>query len=107
MVKIYSDLDESDTDVQEQASFTERLGKVYWCSCSRCVPMLHGIECQRCRGMDTVHEQFMEQEEINCITSHEQFSIVCFKDVLHTILVMMNRGRCEPVQLHNPQVYYG
>ena len=26
----YSDLDESDTDVQEQASFTERLGKVYW-----------------------------------------------------------------------------
>ena len=27
-----SNSDESDTDVQEQASFTERLGKVDWCS---------------------------------------------------------------------------
>ena len=34
-----SDSDESDTDVREQASFTEHLGKVDWCSCSKCVPL--------------------------------------------------------------------
>ena len=51
-----SDSDESDTDVQEQASFTEHLGKVDWCSCSKCVPLPRGIECQCCREMDSVYE---------------------------------------------------
>ena len=95
-----SDLDESDTDVQEQASFTEHLGKVDWCSCLGCVPMPCGIKCQCCIEMDTVHKQVVEQEEVNCITSHDQFSVVCLnKDVLYTVLVMMNRERCEPMQL--------
>ena len=95
-----SNSDESDTDVREQASFTERLGKVDWCSCLRCIPMPRGIECQCCREMDAVHERLVEQEEINCITSHDQFSVVCLnKDVLYTALVMMNRERCESMQL--------
>lgn len=103
-VSCYSDedsnSDESDADVREQASFTERLGKIDWCSCLRCIPMPRGIECQCCREMDAVHERLVEREEINCITSHDQFSVVCLnKDVLYTALVMMNRERCEPVRL--------
>ena len=39
-----SDSDESDTDVRQQVSFTERLGTVDWCSCLRCVPMPRAIE---------------------------------------------------------------
>ena len=45
--------------------------------------MPHGIECQCCREMDAVHEQLVEWEEINCLTSHNQFSVVCLnKDAL-------------------------
>ena len=51
-----SDLDESNTDIREQASFTERLGSMDWCSCARCVSMLCGIECQCCREMESVQE---------------------------------------------------
>ena len=81
-----SNSDESDTDVWEQVSFTEHLGKVNWCSCLRCIPMPHGIECKCCREMDAVHERLVEQEEINCITIHDQFSIVCLnKNVLYTV----------------------
>ena len=103
-VSCYSDedsnSDESDAGVREQASFMEHLGKIDWCSCLRCIPMPRGIECQCCREMDAMHERLVEREEINCITSHDQFSVVCVnKDVLYTSLVMMNRERCEPVRL--------
>ena len=103
-VSCYSDedsnSDKSDADVQEQASFTERLGKIDWCSCLRCIPMPRGIECQCCREMDAVHERLVEWEEINCITSHDQFSVVCLnKDILYTALVVMNRERCKSVRL--------
>ena len=55
------------------------------------------IECQCCREMDSMHERLVERDEISCITSHSQFSVVCLnKDVLYTALVMINR---EPVQL--------
>ena len=64
-----SDMGKSDTDVREQASFTERLGKMDSCSCAKCIPMPRGIECQCCCKMDSVQEQLMEQEEIGCITS--------------------------------------
>ena len=95
-----SDSDESDTDVREQASFTERLGKVDWCSCSKCVPLPRGIECQCCREMDSVYERLVERDDICCITNHDQFSVVCLnKDVLYTALVMINRERCKPVRL--------
>ena len=86
----------------------ERLGKVDWCSCLRCIPLPCGIECQCCRKMDAVHEQLVKREEINCITSHNQFLVVCLnKDVLYTVLVMMNRERCEPVQLPLSNRYGG
>ena len=95
-----SDTEESDTDVREQASFTERLGKTDWCSCSKCTPMPRGIECQCCQEMDSVQERLIEQGEIECITSHEQFAVVCLnKDVLYTALVMINNERREPTRL--------
>ena len=72
-----SDLGESDTDVWEQASFMERLGKMDWCICSKCIPMPCGIECQCYREMDSVQEWLMEWEEIGCVTSHDHFAIVC------------------------------
>ena len=94
-----SDLDESDTDIREQVSFTERLGRMDWCSCARCVSMPRGIECQCCREMESVQERLMEQENTECITCHDQFPIVCLnKDVLYTALVI-NRERREPIHL--------
>ena len=95
-----SDSDESDTDIREQASFTERLGSMDWCSCAKCISMPRGIECQCCREMETVEEWLMEQGNTECITCHDQFPIVCLnKDVLYTALVMINRERREPVHL--------
>ena len=95
-----SDLDESDTDIREQASFTESLGSMDWCSCAKCISMPRGIECQCCREMESVEERLIEQENTECITCHDQFPIVCLnKDVLYTALVMINRERREPVQL--------
>ena len=52
--------------------------------------MSSGIECQCCREMDTVKEQLSEEESDLCITTNEQFKIVCLnKDVLYTMLVTM------------------
>ena len=89
-----SDSDESDTEIREQASFTECLGSMDWCSCAKCVSMPRGVECQCCREMESVQERLMEQENTQCITCHDQFPIVCLnKDVLYTALVMINRER--------------
>ena len=70
-----SDSDETDTDIREQASFTECLGSMDWCSCVKCISMPRGIECQCCREMESVEEQLMEQENTECITCHNQFPI--------------------------------
>ena len=40
---------ESETDIREQASFTERLGSTSWCECVKCAPMPSGIQCQCCK----------------------------------------------------------
>ena len=41
-VSNYSDQDtsssESESDIREQASFTERLGSTSWCKCAKCAP---------------------------------------------------------------------
>ena len=82
-----SDSDESDTDIREQVSFTERLGSMDWCSCAKCVSMLRGIKCQCCREMESVEDRLMEQENTECITYHDQFPIVCLnKDLLYTCI---------------------
>ena len=41
-----SDSGESDTDVREQESFNECLGKMNWCSCMQCY--ICGMERQCC-----------------------------------------------------------
>jgi len=88
----YSDDDddssESETDIREQASFTERLGTVDWCECVKCSP---SIECQCCREMEGIADQLTDDGAIlQCIKDHEQFKVVCLnKDVLYTALVMM------------------
>ena len=54
--------------------------------------MPHGIECQCCREMYSVHGQ----DEISCTSSHKQFSVVCLnKDVLYTVLVMISVNPCD------------
>ena len=97
---------ESEIDIREQASFTERLGSTSWCECAKCVTMLSGIECQCCREMENAVERIAENESSCCITDHEQFKIVCLnKDVLYTALVMMNMVRGDPISLPLPNRY--
>ena len=97
---------ESETDIREQASFTERLGSTSWCECAKCSTMLSGIECQCCREMESAVEHIAENESYCCITDHEQFKIVCLnKDVLYTAIVMMNTVRGDPISLPLPNRY--
>ena len=93
---------ESETDIREQASFTERLASTSWCECAKCTAMTSGVECQCCKEMEGVSER-MAESEINCITEHEQFKVVCLnKDVLYIALVMMNTIRGDPLTLPLP-----
>lgn len=59
-VSNYADEDssssESEADIREQASFTERLGGTSWCKCTKCMPMPSGIECLCCREIDGAAE---------------------------------------------------
>ena len=66
----YSDQDtsssESENDIREQASFTERLGSTSWCECAKCAPMPSGIECQCCKEMEGVVDRVAENESHHC-----------------------------------------
>ena len=93
---------ESETDIREQASFTERLASTSWCECAKCTAMTSGVECQCCKEMEGISKRIAESE-INCITEHERFKVVCLnKDVLYTALVMMNTIRGDPLTLPLP-----
>ena len=71
-----------------------------WYSCAKCIPMPRGIEYPSCQEVDSVQERLMELEEIGCITSHDQFAIVCLnKDIFYTVLMMINKERSAPVHL--------
>ena len=68
--------------------------------------MPSGIECQCCKEMEGVSERMAENEIYNCITEHEQFKVACLnKDVLYTVLVMMNTIRGDPLTLPLPNRY--
>ena len=69
-----SDSSESETDIREQASFTERLGSTDWCECAKCTPMPSGIERQCCKEIEGVHERLAENS-YRCITDHEHFCV--------------------------------
>ena len=106
-VSNYSNLDtsssESETDIREQASFTERLGSTGWCKCAKCAPMPSGSECQCCNEIEGVIEHVAENESYQCITDYKQFKVACLnKDVLYIVLVMMNTIRGDPVSLPLP-----
>ena len=94
------DMSESETDIREQASFTERLGRIDWCSCMNCTPMSSGIEYRCCREVEAVEEKLTEGNDLNCITNSKQFKIVCLnKEVLYTALVTMKTVRGDPLHL--------
>ena len=92
---------ESETDIREQASFTERLGTMDWCECAKCSPMPSGIECQCCREMEGIDERLTEHRGgLQCITDHEQFKVVCLnKDVLYTALVTVKSVCSDSLRL--------
>ena len=68
-VSNYSDQDtsssKSESDIREQASFTERLGSTSWCECAKCAPMPSGIECQCCKEMEGVVEGWLRMKAIS------------------------------------------
>ena len=101
----YSDDDddssESETDIREQASFTECLGTVDCCKCAKCSPMPTSIECQYCHEMEEIADRLKDDgASLQCITDHKQFKVVCLnKDVLYTALVMMKLVRGDTLCL--------
>ena len=105
-VSNYSDPDtsssKSETDMKEQASFTERLRSTSWCKCVKCAPIPSGIECQFCKEMEGLVDHVAVNKSHECIRDHEQFKVICFnKDVLYTAHVM-NTIRGNPVCLPLP-----
>ena len=94
---------ESETDIREQASFTERLVST---RCAKCTAMPSGIECQCCKEMEGITERMAGKIIYNFITEHKQFKVVCLnKDVLYTALVMMNTIRGDPLTLPLPNMH--
>ena len=92
---------ESETDIREQASFTERLGSTSWCKCIKCSTMSSGIECQCCRETESVIEHIAKNESYCCITNHEQFKIVCLnKHVLYKVSAGNSGQRLTPDTQH-------
>ena len=88
---LWSSSEESDSDdsAGSQASFTERLRKISWCSCAKCVPMLRAIEYTCYRELTEVEEGF--EESGSCVISMEAFKTVCLdKDVLYMLSVTMH-----------------
>ena len=97
---------ESETDIRVQVSFTECLASTSWCECAKCTAIPSGIECQCCKEMEGISERMTKNEIYNCITEHEQFKVVCLnKDVLYTVLVMMNTIGGDPLTLPLPNRY--
>ena len=56
------DSSESETDIREQASFTEQLGSTSWCECVKCATVSSGIKCQCCREMESAVERIANNE---------------------------------------------
>ena len=87
-------------DITKQAS----LASTSWCGCAKCTPMLVGIECQCCKEIKDISERMANNGTYNCIIiEHSQFKVVCLnKEVLFTVLVMMNMIRGDPLTLPLP-----
>ena len=96
---LWSSSEESDSDdTDSQASFTERLGNTFWrCSCAKCLPMPHAVECVCCRELSEVVERLEDSD--GCVTCLETFKTGCLdKDVLYTALVTMHTVRGDEVE---------
>ena len=75
-------------DTDSQVSFTERLGYTSWCSCVKCLPMPHAVECICFCELSEVVECLEGSD--GCVTCLETFKTIYLdKDVLYTALVMM------------------
>ena len=95
---LWSNSEESDNnDTDSQASFTERLGKTSWCSCMKCLPMPHAVECNYFSKLSEV-EKCLEGSD-RCVTCLETFKTFCLdKDVLYTVLVIRHTVRGDKVE---------
>ena len=60
---------ESETDIREQASFTEQLQSTSWYKCMKCAFMASGIECQCCKEMEGVAEYVAENKSYSQTTT--------------------------------------
>ena len=89
--------DSNGDDTDSQASFIERLGNTSWCSCAKCLPMPHAVECICCCELSEVVERIEGSD--GCVTCLETFKIVSLdKDVLYTALVTMHTVRGDEVE---------
>ena len=66
---------ESETNIREQASFTEQLGSTSWYVCTKCSTMSSSIVCQCCTEMENAVERIAKNESYWCITDHKQFKL--------------------------------
>jgi len=72
------DSSESETEIREQASFTEHLGMTDWCKCVKCMPMPSEIECLCCGKIDELKERLMDTPEIISSVSQTTSSLRWF-----------------------------
>ena len=95
---LWSSSEESDSnDTDSQASFTERLGNTFWCSCVKYLPMPRAVEGICCRKLLEVLEHLEGSD--GCVMCLETCKTVCLdKDVLYTALVKMHTVRGDEVE---------
>ena len=95
---LWNSSEESDSDdTDSQVSFTERLGNTSWCSCAKCLPVPHAVECICCHELSEVVEHLEGSD--GCVTCLETFNTVCLdKDDPYTALVTMHTVREDEVE---------
>ncbi|XP_041459017.1 P2X purinoceptor 7-like [Lytechinus variegatus] len=66
----------------------DRMANNHWCTCGNCVPIDQPIQCRCCKEIANCNRLMEGDDDIPCITTHEDFNKVCLeKAVLRTALV--------------------
>ena len=65
----------------------DRMNTRDWCTCGNCEPLDSPTQCVCCHEVGNC-EQFLDNDEVNCVSDHEDFQPVCMhRAVLRTALV--------------------
>ena len=79
--------DNSNSDGEADPPPTGLMANNDWCTCNSCIPLDQPMQCRCCQEVPNCRH-FFTDDDIVCITRHEDFGRVCLqKAVLRTALI--------------------